>query len=63
MIVFGDLFELRDIHQRCELIEVEHGFVFAVFAKESHILADVHVLEMVCDKTPVATLNAFAECF
>ena len=61
MIFFGDLFELRNVQQLRELIEVEHGFVFAVFAKESDVLAEIHVLEMVCDETAVATLDAFSE--
>ena len=40
---------------------MEHRLVFAVLAKERRVLAEIHVLEMVCDETAVATLDAFAE--
>ena len=61
MIFFGDLFELRDVQQLSELIEVEHVFVFAVLAKESHVLTEIHVFEMVCDEAAVTALDAFSE--
>ena len=41
---------------------MEHRLVFAVLAKEGDVLAEVHVFEVIGDKTPVATLDAFAEC-
>lgn len=61
MIFFGHLFEFRDVHQFRELIEMEHGFVLAVFAKESHVLAEVHVLEMIRNEAAIATLDALSE--
>ena len=61
MIFFGDLFELGDIEQPGELIEVEHGVVLTVFAKERHVFAEIHVLEMVRDEAAVAALNALSE--
>ena len=63
MIFFGDLFELRNVQQLRELIEVEHRFVFAVFAKERHVLAEIHIFKMVCDEASVAALDAFSEFF
>ena len=63
MIFFGDLFELRNVQQLRELIEVEHRFVLAVFAKERHVLAEIHVFEMVCNKASIAALDAFSEFF
>jgi hypothetical protein len=69
MIFFGDFFELGDVHQFGELIEVEHVFILAVFTKESHVLAEIHVLKMICDKAAVAALECvcrirlgFLEC-
>jgi hypothetical protein len=61
VMFFGDFFQFRYIEQSCEIVEVEHGLVLAVFAKERNVFAEVHVLEMICDKAAVATLNAFAE--
>jgi hypothetical protein len=34
-----------------------------VFAKESYIFAEIHIFEMIGDKTAVATLDALAEFF
>ena len=40
---------------------MEHRLVLTVLAKERHVFAEVHILEVICDKTAIATLNAFAE--
>lgn len=61
VIVLGDLLELRDVHQFREIIEVEHRIVLAVFAEESDILAEIHILQMIGDETAVTTLYAFAK--
>jgi len=61
MVFVGDLFYLRQIHQLGERFEMEHRFVMAVIAEKGHILAKIHILEMICDKTPVATLDALTE--
>jgi hypothetical protein len=61
VVFFGDFFQLRNIHEPREVVEVEHVFVLAVFAKERHVLAKIHVFEMVGDKAAVAALNALAE--
>lgn len=37
-------FELVEIHQWRKLIEVEHRIVLTVLAKESDVLAEVHIL-------------------
>jgi hypothetical protein len=42
---------------------VKHRLVFAVLAEKGHVLAEIHVLEMVSDKAAIATLNALAEFF
>ena len=43
------------------MVKVEHCLVFTVFAKECDVFAEVHILEVIGDKTPIATLDAFAE--
>jgi hypothetical protein len=40
---------------------MEHRLVFAVVAKERDVFAEIHVFEVIGDKTSVATLYAFAE--
>ncbi len=40
---------------------MEHRLVLTIVAEERDILAEVHVLEMICDKAAVATLDAFAK--
>jgi hypothetical protein len=61
MIVVRRFFQLRHVHKFREIIEVEHGVILAVFAKERNVFAKVHVLQMVCNEAPVAALNAFGE--
>ena len=63
VIVVGDLFEFRDIEQLREIIEVEHRVVLAVVAKERHVLAQVHILQVIGDEASVTPLNALAELF
>lgn len=63
MMVVGYLFQLGDVHKFRKIVEMEHRFVLTVFAKKGHVLAEVHVLEMVCDETPVTSLNPLAELF
>ena len=43
------------------MVEVKHALVLAVFAEERDILAEIHVLEVICDKAAIATLDALAE--
>jgi hypothetical protein len=40
---------------------VEHRLVFAVFAKEGRVFAEVHILQVIRDKTPVTSLDPFSE--
>ena len=40
---------------------MEHRVVFAVFTEKSDVLAEVHILEVVRDKTAVAALDALGE--
>ena len=40
---------------------MEHRFVPTMFAKECDILAEIHILEVIRDKTAVTTLYALAE--
>jgi hypothetical protein len=61
MMVFRDLLQLADVEVAGKLLKMEHRIVFAVFAKESHFVTEIHILQMVCDETPVASLYPFAE--
>jgi hypothetical protein len=61
MIVVGYFLELRDIKQSREIVEVEHRIVFAVFAKERDVFAEIHILEMIGDKAAVAPLYPLTE--
>jgi hypothetical protein len=60
-MLFGDFLELRYIHQKREFVEMEHRLVAAVLAEKRDVLAEVHVLEMISDETPVTPLDAFPE--
>lgn len=61
MIFVGNLFQLRNIEQPSELVEVEHRLVFAVVAEKRHVLAKIHILKVISNKTAIATLNALAK--
>jgi hypothetical protein len=61
MIVFGNFLQLRDVDQLRKVVEVEHRLVLTVLAEEGHVLAEIHVLEMIGDETSVTTLNALAK--
>jgi len=61
MMLFGDFFQLADVDVPGKQVEMEHRIVLAMFTEKGNILAEIHVLEMVGDKTPVTPLNSFAE--
>lgn len=61
MVVFRNLFELRYVQQLGEIIEVKHRIVLTVIAKERDVLAEVHILQVISDKTAVTTLNTLTE--
>jgi hypothetical protein len=61
VMFFGNLFELAEIDKASELVEVKHVLALAVFTEERHVFAEVHILEVISDKTSVAALDALAE--
>ena len=62
MMVFVFRFlQFRRVHKTRKLVEVEHRVVLAVLAKEGHILAEVHILEMIRDKASIAALDALGK--
>ena len=61
MIFVRDLFQFRNVHEPGEVIEVKHVLVLTVFAKERHVLAEIHVFEMVRNEASIAALDAFSE--
>ena len=62
MMMFArDLVQFADIEQLCKVVKMEHCVVFAVLAKKCDILAEVHIFEVIRNKTAVATLDALAE--
>ena len=40
---------------------MKHRLVSAVFAKKRDVLAEIHILEVIGDKTAIASLNALSE--
>ena len=61
MMIIVWLVELRKVHHAAELVEVKHGLVLTVLAKEGHVFAEIHVLEVVSNKAAIAALDALAE--
>jgi hypothetical protein len=48
-----------DVHRK--LPEMEHRIVLTVLAKKGYILAKIHILQVVGDEAPIATLHPLAE--
>lgn len=63
MMFAGDFVQFADIEQLCKVIKMEHRLVLAVITKECDIFTEIHILEVICDKTAVATLDAFTKFF
>ncbi|PYS88931.1 MAG: hypothetical protein DMF62_08440 [Acidobacteria bacterium] len=61
MIFFGRLFQFADIDVLRKQIEMEHRVILAMLTEKGNVFTEIHVLEMVRDKTPVTPLNSFAE--
>lgn len=60
MILFGNFAEFFAVEYFRENVKVKHRFVPTVFAEISDIFAQIHILQMIRNKTAVATLNALA---
>lgn len=61
VMFFGDLFQFADVDMFRKKVEMEHRLVFAVFAKECYIFAEIHVFQMICNETPVTSLNTLSK--
>jgi hypothetical protein len=63
MMIFIRLrvWEFGDVEDARELVEVEHGVVFAVLAVVGGVLAEPHVFHVKGDKTAVTALDTLAE--
>jgi len=61
MVAVRHLVQLCHVEEPREFIKVKHRVVLAMFAKERHILAEIHILEVIGDKTAVTALNALAK--
>lgn len=61
VVAVRDLLQLRDVKKSRESIKMKHGVVFAVFAKERHVFAEVHIPQTIGDKTAVTSLYPLAE--
>ena len=57
MVFIGYFFQLREIDQAGKLLKVKHRIVFAVVAEKGYVLAEIHVLKMISDKTAIASLD------
>ena len=61
MMIIGDFLELGYVHQSREFVEVKHVRIFAVLAEKGNVLAEIHVLKMICNEASVAALDTLAE--
>ena len=61
MVLAGHFIQFRNIQELREIVKMEHRLVFTVVTKEGDVLAEIHILEMIGNKTSVATLDAFAK--
>ena len=61
MVFVSDLFDLREIDQFREIVKVEHRLVVAMLAIERHVFAEVHIFQMIGDKTAVTPLDPFGK--
>ncbi len=61
MVLARNLVQFAEVEKAREFVKVEHRLVLAVLAKECDVFAEVHVLEVICNKTTVAALYALAE--
>ena len=55
------LVELGNVEKLGELVEVKHRLVPTVLTKEGDILAQIHVLKVICDKASITTLYALSK--
>ena len=60
-MIFRHFLQFAGIDQTAKLLEMEHRSVLAMFAVESNILAEIHVLQMIRDETAITPLYPFAE--
>jgi hypothetical protein len=60
MVLFRHFAELGAVEYFRENVKVKHRLVPTVFAEISDIFAQIHILQMIRNKTAVATLNALA---
>ena len=63
MVGVRHLAELAQIEQLCKLVEMEHRFVLTMLAKKRHVLAEIHILQIIRNVTTIAALDALAEFF
>jgi hypothetical protein len=60
-MIFFALAKLGGIEQPGEIVEVEHALVLTGLAKERGVLAQIHIFQMIGNKTPVTALDPFSE--
>ena len=64
MFVFfsgGGFAQFAAVERLGKLRKGKHRVVFAVFAKKRSVVAQIHILQMISDKTAEAALHALAE--
>jgi uncharacterized membrane protein len=61
MIVFGNFAQFAQIQKAGELVKMKHRVVLTMLAKIRHVLAEIHILQMIRNITAVTALHAFAE--
>lgn len=61
MVALLSILELLKVYQSGKIVKVEHRVVLAVLAEERNVLTEIHILQVICDKAAVASLDAAAK--
>lgn len=61
VVTLGQFLQFADVDLPGKLLKMEHRIVLAVFAKEGHVFAEIHILQMIRDEAAIAALYPFAE--
>jgi hypothetical protein len=65
MMIFGlgDFFDLGNIDELYEIIEMKHRIVFAVLTEIRHVVTEIHIFQMIGDKAAIAPLDPLSVFF
>ena len=60
MILFRNFAEFRLVKKFWKDVKVKHRIVLTMLAKISYIFAEIHIFQVICNITTIATLDALA---